>query len=173
MRKVDKLEEMEKYWQRVGGYLPEIGDIRKVKSRDDLMAWLYTDTFWTNYWLQECGYLADMIMMDCWSKLDVKIFHTIGVNVVVDNISYFDKDEVLKVVGCGDTQWRESVGKLEKANMIRMLDNRLEKRTQRVCKITPAAYWKGNLGVRNMYIQNWYRASREGSGEWLLPEGVV
>ena len=124
MRKIDKLEEMERYWERVGGYLPEIGDIRKVKSRDDLMAWLYTDTFWTNYWLQECDYLADMIMMDCWSKLDVKIFHTIGVNVVVDNISYFDKDEVLKVVGCGDTQWRESVGKLDSSRPKEvMLDN--------------------------------------------------
>lgn len=173
MRKVDRFREMEEYWGRVGGAIPQIiGDSSKVKSRDDLLAWLYTDEFWHNYKLQECWYIVDMLMMDEWTKLDVKIFHTIGLHVVVDNLSYFDKEEVLQIVGCGDTQFRSSISKLEEANMLQMLNNRLEKKTQRICRITPMAYWKGNLGIRNMYVENWYKVklSKEELDRILLPQ---
>lgn len=176
MRKWVKLEQEKLFWEGLGGVVPEvIGDSSKVKSKEDLLAWLYLDSFWTNYHLQDYSFVSEMIMMDCWTMMDVKIFHTIGMNIIIDNISYFDKDEMLKEVGCGDTQFRTSIGKLEEANIIEMLDNGLEKRTHRLCKITPAAYWKGNLGVRNIYVQNWYAKKTKSVDieSVLVPKGVV
>lgn len=174
MIKSKKIRIMEEFWEGVGGCLPDtIGDSRMIKSKEDLLVWLYLDEFWTNYELQEYGYVLDMVMMNEWTMMDIKIFHTIGTHVVINNISHFDKEAVLKIVGCKDTQFRTSIGKLEDAGLIRMLDNNMKKKTERVCKITPAAYWKGNFGVRNMYIENWYQVKldRVSLDNILLPEG--